>query len=130
KLRRESIDLAILFPNSFRSALTAWLGRCHRRIGYARFGRRWLLTDRVEPVHDAQGRLVPSPIIDAYNLLAIQAGCLQPSYRMELFTTRADETAADAVWEQAWFASYPEVVCLNPGAAFGAAKHWPVEYFA
>src|SRR5437879_2908237 len=37
-LRREQIDLAILFPNSFRSALAAWLGRCRRRIGFHRDG--------------------------------------------------------------------------------------------
>ena len=22
------------------------------------------------------------------------------------------------------------MICLNPGAAFGAAKHWPADYFA
>ena len=26
--------------------------------------------------------------------------------------------------------NFREVVCLNPGAAFGAAKHWPSDYFA
>src|SRR5437588_7982539 len=38
KLRRRKVDLAILFPNSFRSALTAWLGGCKRRMGYVRSG--------------------------------------------------------------------------------------------
>jgi heptosyltransferase-2 len=49
---------------------------------------------------------------------------------MELFTTPRDEEAAANVWHQAGFASYREVVCLNPGAAFGSAKHWPAEHFA
>ena len=49
---------------------------------------------------------------------------------MELFTTPADEAAADAVWETFGLGRYPRVVALNPGAAFGAAKHWPVESFA
>src|SRR5262245_52436565 len=31
KLRRRRIDLAVLFPNTFRSALAAWLGGCRRR---------------------------------------------------------------------------------------------------
>jgi heptosyltransferase-2 len=48
---------------------------------------------------------------------------------MELFTTPRDEAAADAVWEHAGLAGR-EVVCLNPGAAFGAAKHWDVASFA
>src|SRR5208282_5185026 len=46
-LRRENVDSAVLFSNTFRSALTAWLGRCRQRIGYARHGRSFLLTDRL-----------------------------------------------------------------------------------
>lgn len=128
-LRREGVDLAVLFPNSFRSALTAWLGGCRRRVGYARSGRSWLLTDWLFSQRDAQGKFLPSPIIDDYNRLAETVGCPWPSYRMELFTTPADEQAADAVWEQAKFHRADAVTCLNPGAAFGSAKYWPAEYF-
>jgi heptosyltransferase-2 len=129
RLRRERADLAVLFANTFRSALVAWLAGCRRRVGYARHGRGLLLTDRLPPIRDARGGLKPSPVIDAYNLLARHVGCPEPSYRMELFTTPHDEQAADEVWKRARFAEYPEVICLNPGAAFGAAKHWPTEYF-
>jgi heptosyltransferase-2 len=129
QLRRECIDLAVLFPNSFHSALTAWFGRCRRRIGYARYGRGALLTDKLQPLCDERGRRQPSPIIDAYNLLAETAGCPPPSFQMELFTTPRDEMAADVVWKQTGLAGAMEVVCLNPGAAFGAAKHWPTDYF-
>jgi heptosyltransferase-2 len=129
-LRRGRVDLAVLFPNTFRSALVAWLAGCRRRVGYARHGRSVLLTDRLEPVCDGRGRLLPSPILDAYNRLVEHVGCPPPGYRMELFTTPADEQAADAIWQRTRLNRYPEVVCLNPGAAFGAAKHWPAEYFA
>ena len=50
------VDLAVLFPNSFRSGLVAWLGGCRRRVGYARYGRARLLTDALEPVRDAAGQ--------------------------------------------------------------------------
>jgi heptosyltransferase II len=130
ELRSARIDLAVLFPNSFRSALTARLGGCRRRIGYARFGRSLLLTDALPPLRDTSGRLKPSPVIDAYNRLAERAGCPRPGYRMELFTTPADEARADEVWQRTGLTRFGEVVCLNPGAAFGAAKHWPSEYFA
>jgi len=129
-LRRADIDLAVLFPNSFRSALVARLGGCRRRVGYVRYARGPLLTDRLAPVRDAEGRLTPSPVIDAYNRLAQAAGCPRPSYRLEMFTTRRDEAAADAVWEQGRLSDYQEVICLNPGAAFGSAKYWPAEHFA
>ena len=39
KLRRESIDVAAIFPNSYRHALVAWLGQCKERIGFVRYGR-------------------------------------------------------------------------------------------
>ncbi len=130
QLRGEGIDLAVLFPNSFRSALVAWLGGCRQRIGYVRYGRGLLLTDKLTPLTDLHGRRQPSPIIDAYNLLAEAAGCPPPSFRMELFTTPRDEAAADVVWQQTGLADAAEVICINPGAAFGAAKHWPAESFA
>jgi heptosyltransferase-2 len=130
RLRWMRVELAVLFPNSLRSALMARLGGCRRRIGYARYGRSLLLTDALEPVRDDLGRLKPSPVLDAYNRLAERAGCPRPTRLMELFTTPADERAADQVWERAGFEDYSEVICLNPGAAFGAAKHWPSAYFA
>jgi heptosyltransferase-2 len=130
RLRQRRIDLAVLFPNSFRSALTAWLGGCRRRIGYARYGRSPLLTDAIETLRDVAGKLIPSPIVDAYNLLARRAGCPPLGRRLELFTTAADEAAADRVWQTAAFTGPGEVLCLNPGAAFGAAKFWPAEHFA
>jgi heptosyltransferase-2 len=130
RLRKRAVDLAVLFPNSFRSALAAGLGGCRRRVGYARYGRSFLLTDALPPVCDEHGRIKPSPILDAYNLLAVCAGCPAPSRRMELFTTPQDEAAAARVWESSGLCDYQEVICLNPGAAFGAAKFWPAEHFA
>src|SRR5262249_45093061 len=130
RLRCRQIDLAVLFPNSFRSALAAWLGGCRRRVGYARYGRAPLLTDTLEPLRDEEGRRAPSPAIDAYNRLVEHVGCSWPGYQMELFTTAAGEAAAEQVWERAGLGNYPEVVCLNSGGAFGLAKHWPADYFA
>jgi heptosyltransferase-2 len=130
KLRQAQIDLAVLFPNSFRVAWTAWLAGCQRRVGYARYGRARLLTDALPPERGPDGRRLISPILDAYNRLVEYLGCPPPGREMELFTTPADESAADRVWERGGLARHPEVICLNPGAAFGSAKHWPAEYFA
>ena len=49
---------------------------------------------------------------------------------MELFTTATDETAVDLVWSKFRLDTGRDVICLNPGAAFGAAKFWPTESFA
>ncbi len=127
---KRAIDVAVLLPNSFRAALAARLGGCARRIGYARFGRSFLLSDALQPIRDTDGRLKPSPVLDAYNLLAERAGCPAPTRRMELYTTDADEAAAQRVWDLAGLSDHSEVVCLNPGAAFGSAKFWPTAHFA
>jgi heptosyltransferase-2 len=130
RLRQRRVDLAVLFSNSFRTALAACLGGCRRRIGYARCGRSLLLTDVLQPVRDRRGRLQPSPVLDAFNRLAEKAGCEPPGYRLELFTTPADAAAGAVVWQAGGFLNFAEVLCLNSGAAFGAAKHWPDAYFA
>jgi heptosyltransferase-2 len=129
-LRRQRCDLAVLFPNSFRPALVAWLAGCKKRIGFVRYARGPLLTHQLEPQRDERGRRLPSPAIDDYNRLAEAAGCPRPSYRMELFTTPRDEARADEVWHASGIGRFGEVICLNPGAAFGAAKHWPAAHFA
>lgn len=130
QLRRIGIDLAVLFPNSFRAAWIAWLGGCKRRVGYARGGRSWLLTDRLPALRGPDGRFIPSPIIDAYNRLAEHVGCPRPGYRLILYTTAADESAAEELWQRYRLGEASCVVAFNPGAAFGSAKHWPTEYFA
>ena len=51
-LRQRRVDLAVLFTNSFRTAVTAYLGGCRQILGQARDGRSRLLTIRVEPEKD------------------------------------------------------------------------------
>ena len=130
KLRRQGIDVAVLFPNSFRSALVGRLAGAKLRIGFDRYLRGGLLTHRLEPQRDAKGHPVPCPIIDDYNRLAETAGCGWPGHKTELHTLPADEGAADIVWEKLGCAGNQEVFCLNPGAAFGSAKYWHAENFA
>lgn len=130
RLRRERADAAVLFPNSFRSAAVAALGRCRRRIGFDRFGRGLLLTDVLQPDRDMRGKRVPQPIIDDYNRLVAPLGVPEPGHRMELFTTPADEAAADRVWAELGLHRFDTVIGLNSSGAFGAAKLWPAEHFA
>jgi heptosyltransferase-2 len=129
-LRSHRPDAAILFPNSFRTALLARLAGCRKVVGFVRYGRGFLLTNRLIAKTDSRGRLIPSPAIDDYNRLAEELGTANPGYRMQLFTAPSDEQAADLVWKRFELAKYPRVVTLNPGAAFGAAKHWSIESFA
>src|SRR5688572_8698559 len=48
QLQKQNFDLAVLFPNSFESALTARFAGIPDRLGYATEKRGFLLTERKE----------------------------------------------------------------------------------
>ena len=128
RLRREQFDLAVVMPNSFRSGLAAWLSGAPRRVGFDRNGRGLLLTDRLTP----KPRQQPHPVLDEYLRLAAHLGCRNLTRKMELATTLDDRRQLRAFWQRqrVGSAAGSGVICLNPGGAFGAAKHWPVTSFA
>ncbi len=130
KLRALDVDTAILFPNSFRIALLARLAGCRTVVGFARYFRDGLLSHRLYPTRGESGRPKPMPIIDDYNRIVEKIGVPDPGHRMELFTTPIDDAAAESFWSKHSLQRFSSVVGLNPGGAFGAAKHWPTEYFA
>ena len=129
RLHDERLDAAVLFPNSFRSALMAWLAGATRIVGFARYGRDPLLTRRLYPTRGRDGRPKPVPVIDDYNRLVTALGLPDPGHRMELFTTGTDEAAAERFWLRNGLNRMNRVIGLNPGGAFGSSKHWPTEHF-
>ena len=129
RLRQWTPDSVLLLTNSFRTALVARLSGAPRRVGYHRFGRRWLLTERL--FHKRQGgRYLPTPVLDDYLRLAYQMGCAVESPWIELATSDDDRQQADVVWQRLGFDIRRPVVALNSSGAFGAAKLWPSEHFA
>ncbi|NLX97757.1 MAG: lipopolysaccharide heptosyltransferase II [Rhodopirellula sp.] len=129
RMRQEQFDLALLLPNSLRTAAVAWLGRAKERIGYARYGRGMLLTRKLDSPR-AHGRMVDYPMVDYYLKIAEAAGCGPQSPRLELSTREADEHSADKVWRALGLRTDGRVLTFNCSGAYGAAKLWPVEYFA
>jgi heptosyltransferase-2 len=130
RLHSGRFDLAVLLPNSFRTAAMAYLARVPRRIGYARYGRDWLLTDKLYYPRDARNRLIPTPILDSYLEVARRLGCPVESRRIELCTTSRDEAAADRAWASLGIPAGEPVICFNTGGAYGPAKNWPDSHFA
>jgi heptosyltransferase-2 len=129
QLRSYEADAAVLFPNSFRVAAVARAGRCKLRIGFVRYARGFLLTNRFYPVQDEKGKFVPRPILRDYNRIVQVLGA-EPTDRMELFTSDSQDAQATGVLNQLGIQPNDEVIGLNPGAAFGASKFWPTAYFA
>lgn len=139
RLQRERFDVALLLPNSWRTALLARAAGARERIGYARGGRGCLLTRKLHPLKNGR-RFAPVSAVDYFLELASALGCQSSSKQVELVTLPEDERAADAVWEKLGLprraggnginSVLRGPVVLNTGGAFGSAKLWPTPYFA
>ncbi len=128
-LRQQRFDLAILFQNSFRSALVARLAGCKQRIGYNRDGRGFLLTHKLT-VPRTDGRPSIHPICDYYARLATTLGCDHPGDQLTLTTNpRDDATITQRLADFNIPKDQPKII-ISPGASFGASKLWLPERFA
>ncbi|HVR76594.1 MAG TPA: lipopolysaccharide heptosyltransferase II [Planctomycetota bacterium] len=129
ELRAERFDLAIIFPNSFRAALIAFLAGIPRRVGYRRDLRSALLSDRVEYEREGRRRRpVPMPLF--YAKLCERVGVTPGDGRPRLHVTQEVEEKAEAYRRALGIAPGEPLVGLNPGASFGASKLWPPAHFA
>jgi heptosyltransferase-2 len=138
RLRARKFDLAILLPNSFKSALVCKMAGIDRIIGYERDGRGFLLSDKLLPVKE-KGKFIPTPIVKYYLGIAQYLGASTRDIRMELFVTESEKREADEVFARAGLipqlsrpsaSGLAPLILLNPGAQYGAAKCWLPEYFA
>src|SRR4051794_1429502 len=138
RLRSGKFDLAVLLPNSFKSALICKMAGIDRVVGYERDGRGFLLTDKLLPVKD-RGKFIPSPIVKYYLGLAHYLGSHHRDLRLQLFVTESERREAQEVFVRAGLDANLDrpaarglapLIVLNPGAAFGAAKCWLPEHFA
>ena len=130
RLRAGRFDLAVILPNSFRSALEAYLGRARRRIGYARRRRSLLLTDPIAAPCDARGQFLPTNMVDYYLTLCRHLGCQSLSQREELFITDECQRLGDQILDRHGVGPETQLVGINPGGAFGSSKLWLPDRFA
>jgi heptosyltransferase II len=130
QIRSRHAKLAVVLPNTFRSALLARLGGVRQIYGYRRNGRSLLLNDGPRPVRDA-GTIRPVPMVNYYleicRRLKLRVG---PDTRPCLFISRALQEKSDRLLTGYGIAAGDMVIGLNPGAQYGASKCWPPEYFA
>jgi len=127
-LRRERFDCAILLQNAFEAALIVWLAGIPRRIGYARDGRAWLLTDPIPA--PAPGEI---PRHERFYYLAMleRAGLIEtPGPDPVIALSRSAELRAAGARRFTELQLDGPVIGLSPGAAFGSAKRWVPERFA
>ena len=158
RLRAGEFDLALVLPNSPRSALETRLARIPQRVGFARPWRNLFLTRAVEVPAGVTG-MRKRPVGEIRKLTAAGAG-LRPT------SESAPSSSTTAAFHQlhaylrlaAALGANPEplaprlvvgpeeiesartrfgmggiagpILGLNPGAEYGPAKRWPAERFA
>jgi lipopolysaccharide heptosyltransferase II len=124
---RARFDVAILFPNSLRTALEVWFAGVPRRVGYRGHHRRWFLNQiipersRLRPVEHqvlhylqiAEELGSPSRSVDALSPVPHQTS------NLKLATGRVRPTGG-----------HRTSIALCPGAEYGPAKRWLPERFA
>src|SRR5947207_4268008 len=86
RLRPAKFDLAILLPNSFKSALICKMAGIDRIVGYERDGRGFLLTDKLLAVKE-RGKFIPTPIVKYYLGVAHYLGSAERDLTLRLFVT-------------------------------------------
>jgi heptosyltransferase-2 len=130
ELRTEKFDAAVLLQNAFAAAWLAWRAKIPERIGYARDGRRWLLSKAVTlprrgdiPPHQSEYYL---ELLRRANWIAQAPGptCIQLSIADTARQAAERSLLAAGARPGSWRCA------IAPGASYGAAKCWLPERFA
>jgi heptosyltransferase-2 len=129
-IRRLKPDLAVVLPNSFRSALLARLGGAGQICGYRRNGRMMLLSGGPIPMR-VRKEWLPIPMTQYYLEICRWLKFKIPEApRPRLFFSDTLHAQSEKLLKQYGITSNDMVIGLNPGAQFGSSKCWPPDYFA
>jgi len=126
KIREHRFNLAILFPNSFASALWVTLAGVPRRAGYVADARGFMLTHAVttpppDALEDHQSRYWLALVRETLGVAPVSGA---EHHKLEVAERHREKM-------RAWLAAnraQPEapLIALAPAAAYGPAKEWPL----
>jgi lipopolysaccharide heptosyltransferase II len=124
-IRAHRFDLAILFPNSFQSALWVTLAGVRRRVGYGTDGRGFMLTHPATPAPDA----LDGHQSDYWLGMVRDTMGVVPLPEVRNHTLEVAERHHEKML--AWLHRKREqpdapLIAIAPAAAYGPAKEWPL----
>jgi heptosyltransferase-2 len=132
-IRKRRFDLAVIFPNSFRSALINLLGGAKRRFGFASGRRSFLLTDPVDVPnwkdsrHEVFYYLELVAAVEAkYREVATEVNESEPT----IAVTEAEHQRAREVLAANGVDLTKPIVAIAAGSTNSRAKRWLPERFA
>jgi lipopolysaccharide heptosyltransferase II len=129
RIRERRFDLAILFPNSFQSALWVTLGGVPRRAGFVADHRRALLTHRALP----DGNSLNGHQRGYWLAMIRETMGVMPAAGAEELTLEVAKPHRDKM--RAWLEANrmspgAPLIAVAPAAAYGPAKEWPLVRYA
>jgi heptosyltransferase-2 len=120
---RGHYDRAIVLPRSFKSALIPWLANVPKRTGF-RGESRFLLINDVRPFEAT----LLDQTVKRFVALGIEPGEALPAEMPEPSLRVSDENRA-RVLDKLEVSTGKPVIAMMPGAEYGPAKCWPLDYF-
>jgi len=121
-IRPNGYEQAIVLPRSWKAALVPWFAGIPRRTGYRGEMRFALINDR-RPFDPA----VLDQTVKRFVALGQEPG--EPLDRIPRPRLRVDSAKQAASMERLGLEPGRPVVAMMPGAEYGPAKCWPVEYY-
>lgn len=142
ELQQGRFDAAVIFPNSWRSALPIWLAGIPQRIGFRGHARAWMLTDALEESADYQTKPVMTPEAIRHFGAGSPAASERPVFKHQVHrhlqlaaclgadaTPCAPRLQLAAPSDDARLPQDKPLLALNAGAEYGPAKRWPLDRF-
>jgi len=123
RLRQAGYQQAIVLPRSLKAALIPWLAGIPRRTGFRGEMRYGLIND----MRTLDKNLL-NQTVKRFVALGLEAGESLPDIPHPLLSASA--TDRQRAMDKFGLRSARPVVAMMPGAEYGTAKCWPVEYFA
>jgi heptosyltransferase-2 len=129
KIRERHFDLAILFPNSFESALWATLGGARRRAGFHTDHRGAMLTHRATPEGDAlSGHQRDYWLAMIRETIGVLPAAGADEMKLEVAKPHREKMGS---WlETHRMSPGAPLIAIAPAAAYGPAKEWPLVRYA
>jgi heptosyltransferase-2 len=132
-IRRQRFDVAVIFPNSYRSAAIVKLAGIPRRFGYSKEGRRLLLTDPLRVPDWKDQRHEVHYYLDLVGAVSEEFQGSHPEdaeISASLPVSAERRTAARKRLADSGCKPGRPVVAIGPGSTNSRAKRWPADRFA
>lgn len=121
-LREDGYERAIVLPRSLKSAVVPWLAGVPRRTGFRGEMRFGLIND-MRPF-DARAL---DQTVKRFVALGLEPG--EPLPEIPQPSLRVSREGQEAILRRLGLDSDRPAVAMMPGAEYGPAKCWPLEYF-